>query len=46
MNGIIIFVVGIGMIMLAIILFVVSAVYRKTAGRKIREELETEYGKE
>lgn len=43
MNGIIILVTGIGMIMLAAILFVMSIAYRKTAGRRIREELEKEY---
>lgn len=44
MSGIIIMGVGIGMIVFAIILFIVSVAYRKTAGKRIREELGKEYG--
>ena len=44
MSGITIVGVGIGMIVLAIILFIVATVYRKTAGKRIREELGKEYG--
>ena len=44
MSGIIIMGVGIVMIVFAIILFIVSVAYRKTAGKRIREELGKEYG--
>ena len=43
MSGIMIMAAGIGMAVLSVILFVVSIVYRKTAGKKIREELKREY---
>ena len=43
MSGIMIMMAGIGMAVLSVILFVVSIVYRKTAGKKIREELKREY---
>lgn len=43
MSGIVITWIGIGMIVLAVILFIASIVYRNTAGRKIREELVKEY---
>lgn len=43
MNGAIIAGIGIGMLVLAVTLFIVSAVYRKTTGKKIREELKSEY---
>lgn len=43
MSGIVIAGIGIGMIILAMILFMVSIVYRNTAGKKIREELGKEY---
>lgn len=43
MNGIMIILAGIGLIGFSIILFVISIVYRKTAGKKIREELMKEY---
>ena len=43
MSGIIITGVGVGMIALAVILFIISIVYRNTAGKKIRNELGKEY---
>lgn len=43
MSGIIITEIGIGMIALAVILFIISIVYRNTAGKKIQEELGKEY---
>lgn len=43
MSGIMIMMAGIGMAVLSVVLFVVSIVYRKTAGKKIREELKREY---
>lgn len=43
MSGNIILMAGAGMIVLAIILFVVSIVYRRTAGKQIRDELKREY---
>lgn len=43
MNGIIIVGIGIGMIMLAIGLFIAAVVYRKTTGKRIKEELGKEY---
>lgn len=43
MGGIVITGIGIGMIVLAVILFIASVVYRKTTGRRIREELGREY---
>lgn len=43
MSGMIILGVGIAMIVLAVILFGVGIVYRKTAGKRIREELKREY---
>lgn len=43
MSGILIMMAGIGMAVLSVALFVVSIVYRKTAGKKIREELKREY---
>jgi hypothetical protein len=43
MSGIIISEIGIGMIALAVILFIISIVYRNTAGKKIQEELGKEY---
>lgn len=43
MSGSVILGVGIALIVLAAILFVMSIVYRKTAGRKIRDELRDEY---
>lgn len=43
MSGIIITKIGIGMIALAVILFIISIVYRNTAGKKIQEELGKEY---
>lgn len=44
MTGIIIIMIGISTVMLSAILFIVSLVYRKTAGKRIREELVGEYG--
>lgn len=43
MTGIMIIAVGIGMAVLSVVLFVVSIIYRRTAGRKIQEELKREY---
>lgn len=43
LRGIIILSVGIGMILFALLLFITSIIYRKTAGRKIQEELSKEY---
>lgn len=43
MNGIMITGIGIGMVILAIILLIAAVVYRKTAGKRIREELGREY---
>lgn len=34
---------GIGMVVLSVILFVVSLIYRSTAGKQILEELKKEY---
>lgn len=44
MGGIVILGIGIGLIALSVILLIVSIVYRKTVGRKIREALKKEYG--
>lgn len=43
LRGIIILSVGIGMILFALLLFITSIIYRKTAGRKIQEKLSKEY---
>lgn len=43
MSGITITVTGMAMILLAVILLIVSVVYRKTAGKKILEMLGQEY---
>lgn len=43
MSGIIITEIGVGMSVLAVILFIASLVYRSTAGKKIHEELNKEY---
>lgn len=43
MNGIVLTGIGIGMVALAVILFIISIVYRNTAGKKIQEELGKEY---
>lgn len=43
MSGIIITGIGIGMIVFSVILFIVSLVYRNTAGKRIQEELGKEY---
>lgn len=43
MRGSVILGAGIVLIALAAILFIISIVYRKTAGRKIRDELRDEY---
>ncbi len=43
MSGMMIVAAGIGMTVFSVILFAVSIVYRKTAGRRIREELMREY---
>lgn len=43
MGGTVILAIGIGFIVLAVILLIVSIVYRRTAGKKIREELKKEY---
>ena len=43
MGGVIVFIAGIGMVALAVILFAACIAYRKTEGKKIREELQHEY---
>lgn len=43
MSGVIIVAAGIGMMVLSVALLIASIVYRRTAGRKIREELKREY---
>ena len=43
MGGIMVLFGGIGMVVLSVILLIVSVAYRKTAGRKIRDELMREY---
>lgn len=43
MGGITVFIAGISMVALAAILFVASIIYRKTAGKRICEELKNEY---
>lgn len=43
LRGIIILSIGIGMVLFAALLFIASMIYQKTAGRKIREELNKEY---
>lgn len=43
MSGMMIFMTGIGMLVLAAVFFLASIVYRQTAGRKIREELMRDY---
>ncbi len=44
MTGTIILALGILMILQAVILLILSIIYRKTAGKKIRSELMKEYG--
>lgn len=43
MNGIIIIVAGIAAVVVSIVIFIFSLVYRNTTGKKIRKELEQEY---
>lgn len=43
MSGIVITGIGIGLIVFAIILFIVAVIYQKTTGRRIKEKLEKEY---
>lgn len=43
MSGMMTLAVGIGMAALSVVLFIVSVVYRQTAGRKIRKELSEDY---
>ncbi len=43
MSGIVILAVGIGMVLLSAVLFMVSIIYRQTAGKKIREALSRDY---
>lgn len=43
MSGIVVLGLGIGIIVLSVVLFAASVVYKKTAGRRIREELKKEY---
>ena len=45
MNGAIIVGIGIGMLVLAVILLIASVIYRKSSGKKIREEILNEYEK-
>lgn len=44
MGGIVILGTGIGLIALSVVLLVVSVVYQRTAGKRIREALKKEYG--
>lgn len=46
MSGMLLIIIGIAIIVLAVILFVLSILYRKTAGKRIREELKKEYDME
>ena len=43
MSGMMILAAGIGMVVLSVLLFGASIVYRQTAGRQIREELAKDY---
>ncbi len=43
MNGIMITGIGIGLVILAVVLLTAAVIYRKTAGKKMREELGREY---
>lgn len=43
MSGMVILAVGIGMVLLSVTLFIVSIIYRQTAGKKIREALSQDY---
>lgn len=43
MSGMMILAVGIGMAALSVVLVIVSVVYRRTVGRKIRKELSQDY---
>lgn len=43
LSGIVILGIGIGMILFSVFLFITSMIYQKTAGKKIREELDKEY---
>ncbi len=43
MSGAVIFGPGCGMIILSVVLLAVNVVYQKTAGKRIRKELEREY---
>ncbi len=43
MSGIMMLAAGAGMGILAVVLLIVSIVYRQTAGKKIREELKRDY---
>ena len=42
-SGTIILAAGVGMIVLAVGMLVASVIYRKTAGKRIRDELKREY---
>ena len=43
MNGIFIVGAGIALIAVSVALFIASIIYRNTAGRRIKEELDREY---
>lgn len=43
MRGVVILAAGIGMVAFSAVLFMVSIVYRQTAGKKIREALSRDY---
>ncbi len=43
MSGTMMVIVGIGLVILSVLLFVVSIVFRRTTGRKIKETLKREY---
>ncbi len=43
MSGAVILGIGIGLIALAVVIFVISIICRKTAEKRVREELKREY---
>ena len=43
MSGTVIVGVGIGMIVLSVVLSIASIMYRKTSGKRIKQELQNEY---
>ncbi len=45
MTGMTLIIIGVGFAIAAIALFVVSLIYRNTAGKRVRKELQDEYNK-